>query len=72
MMPALDALRVKLQSMPFKTVAGLTKVSTSAGHELAIIDARSDYDLSKDPQLLFANRDGSKIGVYTGISRPRA
>ena len=59
-----DALRAKLQNTAFDTVAGLLKVSTSAGHELAIADARSDYDLTRDAQLVFANRDGSKIGVY--------
>lgn len=59
-----DALRTKLQSMPFDTVAKLLKVSTSSGHELVTIDARSDYDLTLDPQLVFASRDGSKVGVY--------
>jgi prepilin-type N-terminal cleavage/methylation domain-containing protein len=60
-----DALRVKMQSLPFATVAGLLKESTSSGHQLAESDARSDYDITRDTQLLFANRDGSKIGLYT-------
>jgi prepilin-type N-terminal cleavage/methylation domain-containing protein len=60
-----DALRLKLQSMPVATVAGLLKGSTSTGHELATNDARSDYELARDAQLIFANRDGTKIGVYS-------
>jgi prepilin-type N-terminal cleavage/methylation domain-containing protein len=59
-----DALRLKLQSMPIATVAGLMKVQTNSGHEIAINDARPDYDLTRDAQLIFANRDGSKIGLY--------
>jgi hypothetical protein len=60
-----DALRSRMQSLPFATVAGLLKESTSSGHQLADSDARSDYDITRDAQLIFANRDGSKIGVYT-------
>lgn len=59
-----DALRAKLQSMPFATVAGLLKQSTGSSHEITLADARVDYDLSRDPQLLFASRDGSKVGAY--------
>jgi type II secretory pathway pseudopilin PulG len=59
-----DALRVKLQSQPFATVAGLLKESAATGHPLAVNDGRADYDITKDAQLIFANRDGSKIGVY--------
>ncbi len=60
-----DALRLKLQSIPFATVAGLLKVSTPTGHEVATNDARADYDLTRDTQLIFANRDGTKVGRYT-------
>lgn len=59
-----DALRLKIQSLPFATVAGLFKESTGTGHQLADSDAKSDYDITRDPQLLFASRDGSKVGVY--------
>lgn len=62
---ATDALRAKLQRLPFDTVAGLLKSTSSSGHELTIADARSDYDLTRDPQLLFASRDGTKVGLYS-------
>ena len=60
-----DAVRAKLQSMPFATVAGLLKQSTGSSHEITLADARVDYDLTRDPQLLFASRDGSKVGAYS-------
>jgi hypothetical protein len=60
-----DALRTKLQTMPAADVVALLKNSTEKGHELTDADARADYDLTLDPQLLFASRDGSKIGLYT-------
>src|SRR3954468_7905791 len=47
-----DALRLKLQSMPFTTVGGLLKESTESGHQLAQSDARSDYDITRDAQLI--------------------
>ncbi len=59
-----DALRLKMQSVPFATVATLLKESTSSGHQLTTDDAKGDYDIARDPQILFANRDGSKIGLY--------
>jgi hypothetical protein len=59
-----DALRSKLQAMPFATVAAMLKQSTGSSHEITLADARVDYDLTRDPQLLFANRDGSKVGAY--------
>lgn len=60
-----DALRAKLQSMPMAQVETLLKNSTEKSHELTDADLRSDYDITQDAQLLFANRDGSKIGLYT-------
>lgn len=59
-----DALRAKLQSMPLADVALLLKNSSAAGHEITTDDSRIDYDLTKDPKLLFASRDGTKIGLY--------
>jgi prepilin-type N-terminal cleavage/methylation domain-containing protein len=58
-----DALRLKLQTMPFSDVAKLLKNSTATSHELAVLDGRIDYSLASDPQLLFASHDGSKIGL---------
>ena len=59
-----DALRAKLQAMPLDDVALLLKNSTASGHEITTDDARFDYDLTKDPKLVFASRDGTKIGTY--------
>lgn len=59
-----DALRAKLQSMPLADVALLLKNSSAAGHEITTDDSRIDYDLTRDPKLLFASRDGAKIGLY--------
>lgn len=59
-----DALRLKLRTMPIADVVALFKEAGAGGHELTAADARSDYDLSRDPDLLFANRDGTKIGPY--------
>jgi hypothetical protein len=68
-----DLLNVKLQTdeiadeiagTPFKTIASRLKVKKGAAHELTTADATSNYDVSKDTQLLFANRDGTKIGAY--------
>jgi hypothetical protein len=50
---------------PFAAVTALLKKSTAAGgHELTADNARADYDIARDPQLLFANRDGTKIGTF--------
>lgn len=57
-----DALRTKLQSMPMDKVVALLKNTTEKGHELTEADARSDYDIALDLQVLFASRDGAKIG----------
>lgn len=59
-----DVIRTKLRSLPATEVIALFKNSTSQGHELVDADLRSDYDLTADPQLLFASRDGAKIGLY--------
>ena len=60
-----DALKMKLQSMPFPEVTTLLKVSNGVRHALTDTDARSDYNPATDPQILFASRDGGKVGVYT-------
>lgn len=60
-----DALRTKLQLMPRADVIKLLKNTSTRGHELSDSDARIDYDLIRDTQLVFANHDGSKIGIYT-------
>jgi hypothetical protein len=50
---------------PFAAVTALLKKSSAAGgHELTADNARADYDIARDPQLLFANRDGTKIGTF--------
>lgn len=59
-----DALRTRLQAMPFADVAVLLKGSSGSQHALSEADARSDYNPATDPQILFANRDGTKIGAY--------
>ena len=59
-----DALKMKLQSMPFLDVTALLKVSNGARHALTDTDARSDYNPATDAQILFASRDGGKVGVY--------
>lgn len=68
-----DALRAKLQSMPANDVVALLKQSTGAGHALTEADARPDYNPTADAQILFASRDGSKIGGYndTALWGPR-
>lgn len=60
-----DALKMKLQSMPFLEVTPLLKVSNGARHALTDTDARSDYNPATDAQILFASRDGGKVGVYS-------
>jgi hypothetical protein len=59
-----DALRVKLQAMPPASVLALLKNSTGTRHALTDADNRSDYNPAADAQILFANRDASKIGGY--------
>ncbi len=59
-----DALQLKLRGMAQADIVKLLKVSTPAGHDITVADARSDYDLARDAQLLFANRDGTKVGAY--------
>jgi uncharacterized protein (TIGR02598 family) len=59
-----DALRTKLQAMPFGEVIALLKNTTGSGHEVSAADARGDYNPAADPQIVFASRDGSKVGVY--------
>ena len=49
---------------PFAAVTALLKKSIAGGHELTADNARADYDIARDPQLLFANRDGTKIGTF--------
>jgi prepilin-type N-terminal cleavage/methylation domain-containing protein len=60
-----EALRLKLQTMQFADVVALLKNSNGAKHALTDADAKPDYNPATDPQILFASRDGSKIGVYT-------
>lgn len=60
-----DALKMKLQSMPFLEVTALLKVSNGARHALTDTDARSDYNPATDAQILFASRDGGKVGTYS-------
>lgn len=60
-----DALRTKLQTMPAADVIALLKNANGASHELTAEDARPDYNPTTDSKVLFANRDGSKIGGYT-------
>jgi type II secretory pathway pseudopilin PulG len=56
---------VRADAAPFAAVTALLKKSTAAGgHELTNDNARADYDIARDPQLLFANRDGTKIGTF--------
>jgi len=60
-----DALKLKLQGMPFLEVTTLLKASSGARHELTDTDARLDYNPATDAQILFASRDGGKVGVYS-------
>lgn len=59
-----DLLRGRLQGMGISAAALLLKNSTAKSHELVDADAKPDYDITKDAQLLFASRDGTKIGGY--------
>lgn len=61
-----EALRVKIHTMPTAEAVALLKKSSGASrHELTDADQRSDYNPAADIQILYANRDGSKIGTYT-------
>ena len=39
-------------------------VRASDHDDLTTADANSNYDITRDVQLLFANRDGTKLGAY--------
>jgi len=60
-----DLLRTKLQALGSDGLTPLLKKAVAGGHELTVTDAKSDYDITKDPQLLFASRDGTKVGLYS-------
>ena len=61
-----DLLGVKLQTLGIDAVAPLLKVKTGATtHQLTTSDARTNYNIADlKENLLFANRDGTKIGFY--------
>lgn len=60
-----DGLRAKLQAMPVSEVVALLKKSNGTRHELTDADNRPDYNPGNDVQVLFASRDGAKIGTYS-------
>ena len=51
-------------SSPFSSLVARLKVTTGKTHQLTDADAKTDYDIAADPQLLFASHDGTKIGAY--------
>lgn len=58
-----DGLQVKLKSEGFAAVAARLKSSTPGGHQLLAEDAAAGGHAGKsDPQILFASRDGLKVG----------
>jgi prepilin-type N-terminal cleavage/methylation domain-containing protein len=59
-----DLLRLKLQTLGPDGLIPLLKNAKAAGHELTDADAKADYNIITDTQLLFASRDGTKIGGY--------
>lgn len=60
-----EALRAKLHTMPTAEALALLKKSNGTQrHELTDADQRADYNPAADAQILYANRDGSKIGTY--------
>jgi prepilin-type N-terminal cleavage/methylation domain-containing protein len=60
-----DLVRVRLQTLGIDAVAPRLKVRTgAAAHELTTADGSGVYDVARDPQILFASRDGTKIGDY--------
>ena len=64
-----DLLSVKLQTLGLDAVAPLLKVKTGATtHELTTADATGNYNVAADPKLLFASRDGTKIGRYGDLT----
>ena len=70
-----DLLGHKLQTQGFESVAKLLKVSAGKTHQLTDADAKTNYNIATDAQLMFASRDGTKIGTYADPfdrSQPRA
>lgn len=65
-----DALRLRLQELPFAEVAALLKSSNGARHALTDADARTDYNPAADPQILFASRDGTRIVRHPDWKEP--
>lgn len=59
-----DLLRTRLQALGADGLVPLLKKAKASGHELTDSDASPAYDITKDAQLLFASRDGTKIGFY--------
>jgi prepilin-type N-terminal cleavage/methylation domain-containing protein len=68
-----ELLTVQLQSQesvdlaaatPFKSLVARLKVATAKSHQLTDADNSTSYDIVADPQLLFASRDGTKVGAY--------
>ena len=49
---------------PFDTLTKRLKVGTAKSHQLTDNDAKNNYNIATDTQLLFASRDGTKIGGY--------
>lgn len=60
-----DLVKIKLQSQGIVGVAPLLKVATGRTHQLTDADARNNYNIAADSQLLFASRDGTKVGTYS-------
>jgi type II secretory pathway pseudopilin PulG len=54
----------ELAGTPFKTITARMKVSAGKTHQLTDADAKTNYNIATDPQLLFANRDGTIIAPY--------
>ncbi len=61
-----DLLNVKLQSQGIDVMAPRLKVKTGAtAHQLTTSDARTNYNPAVlTENIFFANRDGTKIGLY--------
>ena len=59
-----ESLRAFLKARGVDALTPLLKNSNAKGHELTDADAKTDYDITKDAQLIFASRDGVKIGLY--------
>lgn len=67
-----DALRLRLQELPFAEVAALLKSANGNRHALTDADARTDYNPATDPQILFATRDGTRIVRHPDWKDPAA